>query len=157
MPQAMPKGLGPNAQGPRKSPDERARELIGQAIRVRREKARMSQQEAAEAIGVSRNTLARWEQGEGSLWTGGDAGCVDHLVMVKLKQVYDCRICELLPKNHYPSAPVDPALRREFFWRRNAQIQGVEDEEGYVEMMRERHATRAGAQLKAAQTREPAR
>lgn len=119
-----------------KSTDDHVRELIGQAIRVRREKAQMSQAEAAEAIGISERTLRDWERGQGSLWTGGDAGTVDLAAMTKLKEIYSCRFAEIMPRNQYPLAPLDPAARREFFWRRNALIQGWNPDE-YVEVMRE--------------------
>lgn len=125
--------------------DTHVRGVIGKAIRVRREKAQMTQAEAAEAIGISRDTLIRWERGEGSLWTGGDAGCVDHQAMGRLKEVYRCAMSEIMPRNQYPSAPLDPALRREFFWYRNATIQRVEDVEGHVQTMRDLYAERAGA------------
>lgn len=43
----------------------------------------------------------------------------------------------------YPSAPEDPAARREHFWARNAAIQGV-DPDTYAEALREQ-ADRARA------------
>lgn len=129
---------------PRKTADERARELIGQAIKLRREKAEMSQSEAAKALGVDERTLRRWEAGTGSLWTGGDAGHVDFAMMTKLKEVYGARMSELLPRNQYPSAPVDPEKRQEWVWRRNALIQGVGDVDEYVQTQRDqRDRTRA--------------
>jgi transcriptional regulator with XRE-family HTH domain len=133
----MPQTRRRRAGGEDHGGDEQARVLIGRAIKVRREKAQMTLPEAAEALGITRETLTRWEKGEGSLWTGGDAGCVDHTMMAKLKAVYNAEISELMPRNQYPSAPVDPALRRDWVWRRNAAIQGVEDIEAYVQTQRD--------------------
>jgi transcriptional regulator with XRE-family HTH domain len=122
----MSEGKGPNVGPPIPgSADARARELIGKAIRVRREKAGMSQQEAAQALGISRDTLIRWERGEGSLWTGGDAGNVDHEMMDRLKRIYGARMDQLMPREQYPSSPIDPAHRREYFSKRNKRIQGA--------------------------------
>lgn len=102
--------------------DSQVRLLLGKAIRVRREKAGLGPQEAAERLGVSRSTLARWERGEGSLWTGGDAGSTDLEMMGRLRECYACAFSELMPRNQYPSAPHDPAARRRFFWQRNHLI-----------------------------------
>lgn len=135
-----------NVGGVAGSADERARELIGQAIRIRRERAEMTQAQAAEALGVSRDTLIQWEKGRGSLWVGGDAGCTDLKVMARLKEVYKARWDEL-PRNQYPGASLDPALRRDYFWRRNARIQGF-DEEWYVGSMKaKREAAMRGEKL----------
>lgn len=120
-----------------KTADERARELIGQAIKLRREKAEMTQADAAKALGISARTLISWEQGHGSLWTGGDAGHVDFAMMTKLKEAYGAKMSELLPRNQYPSAPLDPEKRQEWAWRRNAAIQGAADVEAYVQTQRE--------------------
>lgn len=120
-----------------RSADERARELIGKAIRVRREKAGLSRPDAAGLLGISDRTLQRWEEGHGTLWTGGDAGCTDLAMMRKLKEAYGSKMSELLPRNQYPSAPLDPALRREWVWRRNALIQRVDVDE-YRKMIAER-------------------
>ena len=102
--------------------DDRARLLIGEAIKVRREKAGLTQARAAELIGVGRDTLIRWEQGRGSLWAGGDAGATDQVLMAKLREVYQAKFDEL-PRNQYPSAPLDPAKRRVWVKRRNDWIQ----------------------------------
>lgn len=119
----MSEGSASNVGGGSGLADERARELIGQAIRVRREKAQMPQADAARALGISRDTLIRWEQGTGSLWTGDDAGCTDLQMMGKLRELYACKFSEILPRNQYPNAPLDPAKRRDYFAQRNRAIQ----------------------------------
>lgn len=119
----MPEGARRDVGGVPGTADMQARALIGAAIRKRREKAQMSQDEAAKALEIDVRTLRKWEAGTGSLWTGGDAGCTDQAQMSKLKDVYNAKISELMPRNQYPSAPLDPALRRDYFWRRNAVIQ----------------------------------
>ena len=61
--------------------------------------------------------------------------------------VYGCKLSELLPRNQYPSAPLDPEARQEWIWRRNAQLQGAKTEaeiEARVQSWREQ---RDGAQL----------
>jgi transcriptional regulator with XRE-family HTH domain len=103
--------------------------LIGQALRLRREKAQLSQEDAAKGLDINVRTLSRWEHGEGSLWTGGDAGCVDHALMERLKVFYSAAASELMPRNQYPCAPLDPALRREFMRRRNAAVAGIDTDE----------------------------
>lgn len=128
----------------RKSADAAARDLIGQAIQIRRKKADMTLPEAAEALGVDERTLRRWESGSGSLWTGGDAGNVDHAMMTKLKEIYGARASELYPRNQYPNAPLDPAKRREHIWHRNAKIQGVADVDATVDRWRAQYEERLG-------------
>ena len=123
--------------------DARVRERMGSLIRAARERAGLTQAQAAERIGVSRETVGRWERGEGSLWTGGTAGAVDYGLFKTTAEALGCKMSELLPRNQYPSAPLDPEKRREWVRRRNAQIQGVDPEE-YLEMIREREARTAG-------------
>jgi transcriptional regulator with XRE-family HTH domain len=148
MPETDRKAFGPK---PANDPDTHVRTLIGQAIRVRREKAGMTQAEAAGALGISERTLRDWEAGRGSLWTGGDAGCVDHAMMRKLREAYaeryaerqgeELRVSMLMPRNQYPSAPLDPVLRRDWVRRRNAMIQGVDVDE-YLAMCAEQDQRR---------------
>ena len=38
-----------------------------------------------------------------------------------------------------PSAPTDPAARREYVWQRNARIQGVTDVDAYVQTQRDQY------------------
>jgi hypothetical protein len=38
-----------------------------------------------------------------------------------------------------PSAPTDPAARREWVWQRNARIQGVRDVDAYMTLMRDQY------------------
>ena len=113
--------LGETGHGPRPG-DGHVRELLGKAVRVRREKAGLTQAEAAGALGVDERTVRRWEGGEGSLWTGGPGRTVDDEMMRKLRDVYDCRISELVPRNQYPSAPLDPVERRAWVDARNRAI-----------------------------------
>lgn len=126
--------------------DGRVRELIGQAIRIRREKAGMTLEQAAEKLGIDPKTLKRWEGGTGSLWTGGDAGTVDHAMMDRLKEAYGAQAHELYPRNQYPSAPVDPAHRRDWVRRRNAAIAGIPEDE-YLQAIAEQDARRAHRDL----------
>jgi transcriptional regulator with XRE-family HTH domain len=119
----------------------RARELLGRAVRVRREKCKLTQAQAAQELGVSRDTVIRWEKGEGSLWTGGPEGTVDYAMMAKLRTVYGAKWDEIMPRNQYPSAPLDPARRREYFIRRNAQIQGFDPDEAVREILGRSHET----------------
>jgi transcriptional regulator with XRE-family HTH domain len=109
--------------------------LLGQAIQVRREKAKLTQERAAELLGISARTLIRWEKGEGSLWTGGPDETVDYEMMRKLREVYRASWNEIMPRNQYPSAPLDPVARREFFIRRNALIQGFDPDEAVERIM----------------------
>jgi transcriptional regulator with XRE-family HTH domain len=106
-----------------------ARAVLGKAVRVRREKAGLTQAAAAELLGISERTLRDWERGEGSLWTGGAGRTVDYVQMQKLKDAYLCAWADLVPRNQYPSAPLDPVARREFFIRRNAAVQGNDPDE----------------------------
>lgn len=94
----------------------------------------MTQKEAAEAAGVSQGTVSKWEAG---------AEQPDYPSFYKLAEAYGCKMSELLPRNQYPSAPLDPVKRLEWVRRRNAQIQGVDPEE-YLEMIREREARTVG-------------
>lgn len=126
---AMLHGDPPNVASA-SSADERVREQLGHALKVGREEARMTQAQAAEALGVSRATLIRWEAGQGP-WTEPET-------MRRVLEVFGP--LRLMPRNQYPSAPLDPELRREFLWRRNAAISQVEDPDAYVDLMRDQHA-----------------
>lgn len=131
--------LGQNVGPPLRIPDgpqyDHARELLGKAVRIRREKAGLSQVDAAKLLGISRDTLIRREKGEGSLWTGGPGHTVDHEQMTKLKETYGTKMSEILPRNQYPSAPADPRARREYFIRANARIQGENPDDAVARFM----------------------
>lgn len=130
-PEAMLHGDPPNVASASSAPDERIREQLGHAIKVGREEAGMTQAHAAEVLGVSRATLIRWEAGQGSP------------PLERIREVFPLR---LMPRNQYPSAPLDPELRREFLWRRNAAISQVEDPDAYVDLMRAQHARHTQAE-----------
>ena len=89
-------------------------------LRTRREQAKLSQTAAAEAAGISQKTLSRWEAGSSH---------PDYPELQALATVYKCKPSELLPRNQYPSAPVDPVARQEHIRRRNAAIQKVDETE----------------------------
>lgn len=125
-------GSGVIPQGPKYA---RAREVLGATIKIRREKSKLTVEQAAELLGISERTLRRWEKGEGSLWTGGPNGTADINQMQKLKDAYLCKWIEIMPRNQYPSAPLDPVKRREFFIRRNAMIQGQDPDEAVERIM----------------------
>lgn len=127
----MSEGVGPNVGGGSDDPDEHVRQRLGHALKVGREEAHLTQAHAAEALGISRDTLIRWEAGRGSVWS-------DPAQMARVLEVYGPM--RLMPRNQVPAAPLDPELRREFLWRRNAAISRVEDPDAYVESMRAEHA-----------------
>jgi transcriptional regulator with XRE-family HTH domain len=114
------------------APDPRAiakaRVVIAAALRKKRELAGMSQAQLAEALGVSRDKVARWERGEGEMWTGGPSGTIDFELTRRVAGVLNARLGEhvkvaaILPRNQYPSAPVDPVLRRQWVNERNRWI-----------------------------------
>lgn len=111
------------AQGEVDNPHITARSitrLYGEKIAKRRVEARLSQKELAEAIGVSQATMSRFESGETQ---------PDYPTLRKMAERCGCKMSTMVPRNQYPSAPLDPAARREFFWRRNAMIQGIDPDE----------------------------
>jgi transcriptional regulator with XRE-family HTH domain len=99
--------------------------LYGRQLRERRDKASLTQKQAAEAAGVSQATISRWEAGSEQ---------PDYKSFYALAAAYGCKMSELLPRNQYPSAPLDPVARLDWVRRRNAAIQGV-DEDEYMKMM----------------------
>lgn len=137
------KALGPKPEGTsvetgNPDTDGRIRLLLGKAIRVRREKAELTMPAAAELLGVSERTLREWEKGQGSLWVGGPGRTLDHAMMERLRVSYGVVSIAVMMegplRNQYPSAPLDPAARREFFAVRNAKIAGF-DPDAAVEAM----------------------
>jgi transcriptional regulator with XRE-family HTH domain len=96
--------------------DARAREGHGRGIRLWRTRAALTQAAAAELLGISDRTLRDWERGVGSFWTGGPRGLVDYDAARKMADAYGVRLSTLLPNNTHPSAPLDPPLRRRWFW-----------------------------------------
>jgi transcriptional regulator with XRE-family HTH domain len=99
--------------------------LYGKLLKDGREKAGLAQRDVAERIGVAQSTLGRWEKGEIQ---------PDFEALRALAGLYRCKMSDLVPRNQYPSAPLNPAERQFWVWRRNARIQGW-DEEEYVEIM----------------------
>jgi transcriptional regulator with XRE-family HTH domain len=102
--------------------------LYGEQIRKRREGAALTQKEAAEALGVSQATMSRFEAGDAQ---------PDYATFRTMSEVFGCKMSEIVPRNQYPSAPLDPAARRLHFIRRNAMIQGQDPDEA-VAMFLER-------------------
>lgn len=103
--------------------------LYAEKLRERREQAGLTQKRAAEAADVSQAKISRWESG---------AAQPDLTELRGLATAYECKLIELMPRNQYPNAPLDPAERQEHFWRRNAKIQGVADVDAYVKEKREK-------------------
>jgi transcriptional regulator with XRE-family HTH domain len=104
--------------------------LYGEQLRAKREEMDLSQGQVAEIAGVSQKTVSRWEVGSSQ---------PDFQSLYKLCEAFHCKPSQLVPRNQYPSAPLDPAARQLWVWRRNAQIQGARTEEeieARVEMWR---------------------
>ena len=113
--------------------------LYGERLRKAREAAKINQRDAAERIGISQATLSRFESGETQ---------PDFRTFHRMGEVYSCHAKDLTPRNQYPSAPLDPVARREFFIRRNARIQGYDPDEAVEAFLRrpEREASPRGAE-----------
>lgn len=117
------------AKGEVQSPLIRTRAIVktyGKKLREGRERAELSQREAAERLGVSQATLSRFESGETQ---------PDFPTLHKMREAYGCKISELMPRNQYPGAPLDPLKRRIYFIRRNAYIQGADPDKMQAQIM----------------------
>jgi transcriptional regulator with XRE-family HTH domain len=90
-----------------------ARRQLGRRLRERRVGRGLSQEEVARVAGVSRPTYARFESGD---------AIIDFKALYLLAGFYKCKGSELLPPISYPSAPLDPVERLEFFTDRNRRI-----------------------------------
>jgi transcriptional regulator with XRE-family HTH domain len=101
--------------------------LYGEKLQAGRKRAGLSQQQAADGVGVDQATISRWERGE-------KQPAIEYLMA--LAKLYGAKVSEIMPRNQYPSAPLDPAERQLWVWRRNARIQKVPDVEEYVRQMR---------------------
>jgi transcriptional regulator with XRE-family HTH domain len=118
----MPEPQRPVAIEPDAVQDAKARALYCKILPIRRKKAELSQEQLGEKLGVSAKTIARWEKGEGSLWTGGPGGTIDWPMLRRVAEILRIPLDEIKPRNQYPSAPVDPALRRQWVEQRNRNI-----------------------------------
>jgi transcriptional regulator with XRE-family HTH domain len=73
--------------------------------------------------------VSRWEAGTEQ---------PDYKSLRALTGAYHCKASDLMPRNQYPSAPLDPEERQEWVWQRNARIQGVADVDATVKAWREK-------------------
>ena len=88
--------------------------LYGEQLRRHREQAGIPQAKAAEIAEVSQGTISRWEAGTSQ---------PDFKGLRVLAKAYGAKPSELMPRNQYPSAPLDPEERLAFFNERNRRIQ----------------------------------
>lgn len=103
--------------------------LYSEKLRTGRKKAGLTQKQAADAIGVDQAVISRWERGD-------KQPTVQYLMA--LAKTYGCKVSDLMPRNQYPSAPLDPEERQEWVWQRNARIQGVADVDATVKAWRDK-------------------
>lgn len=93
-----------------------ARAALGRSLKEKRTKAKKTQQEIAQAVGVDRTLYSRWENGE---------RVPNYKQWQALSEFFGVRLSELAPRNQYPSAPMDPDERAVFFQERNKRIQNA--------------------------------